>query len=229
MVWTGAWNSGTTYTLNQGVSYNGSSYVALAGSTNDPPPSANWSLLASKGDAGPQGVAGPQGIQGVAGPAGPQGTQGIQGPIGPAGPQGIQGEPGAPGFQSAKYVIDFSNNAFKAAATEVALNLLNVPADAVVFGTRIKHSQQWGAGVTLKIGDSSGATEDLKRFYSSLFDLNRAVGAGEFDDWSQFGSPTTLADQMVVRFTSPTNFGNGSATNLVAGSVTIWVTYLQLP
>lgn len=51
-VWRGAWDSGTTYAVSDGVSYNGSSYIATAVSTNSAPPSANWDVLAGKGDPG---------------------------------------------------------------------------------------------------------------------------------------------------------------------------------
>lgn len=50
--WTGAWNSGTAYVINDGVIYNGTSYIAIANNTNSAPPSANWNTLASKGTDG---------------------------------------------------------------------------------------------------------------------------------------------------------------------------------
>ena len=46
----GEWNSLTGYVINDTVQYLGSSYRANAASTNDPPPSANWDLVAAKGD-----------------------------------------------------------------------------------------------------------------------------------------------------------------------------------
>lgn len=50
--WTGAWNSGTAYDINDGVSYGGSSYICVTAHTNSVPPSANWNLLATKGTDG---------------------------------------------------------------------------------------------------------------------------------------------------------------------------------
>jgi hypothetical protein len=48
----GAWSSSTTYDPNDVVSYNGNSYLANATNTNSAPPSANWTLLAAKGETG---------------------------------------------------------------------------------------------------------------------------------------------------------------------------------
>ena len=50
--WRGAWNSGTAYAVNDGVSYSGSSYICTTAHTNSAPPSANWNTLASKGTDG---------------------------------------------------------------------------------------------------------------------------------------------------------------------------------
>ena len=62
-----AWTAGSIYRPGEAVPYNGSSYVALHLNQNDPPPSGNWALIASKGDAGPAGPAGAVGPQGPAG------------------------------------------------------------------------------------------------------------------------------------------------------------------
>lgn len=62
------WNAGSIYRPCDAVPYNGSSYAAIHWNQNDPPPSPNWALIASKGDTGP---AGPQGEVGPRGPAGP--------------------------------------------------------------------------------------------------------------------------------------------------------------
>lgn len=51
--WLGPWSAATSYVASDGVSYNGSSYIALGPNSNDPPPGTNWSLLAEAGAAGP--------------------------------------------------------------------------------------------------------------------------------------------------------------------------------
>ncbi len=99
ITWKGAWSDLAAYTINDAVSYQGSSYIALVNNTNlvpDANPTA-WGLLAQKGDAGlqgPEGIAGPTGPQG---PAGPQGIAGVAGPQGQAGLEGLQGPAGADG------------------------------------------------------------------------------------------------------------------------------------
>lgn len=51
--WLGFWNSATTYAIRDAVSYNGSSYYAIAANTNEAPPNASfWNLLAQKGTDG---------------------------------------------------------------------------------------------------------------------------------------------------------------------------------
>ena len=94
MTWQGAWNLSATYNQNDGVSYNGSSYISLIPNNTGNEPdtgAAAWSLVAAVGAAGAQGAVGP------AGPAGATGAIGPQGPIGPAGPQGPQGATGPAG------------------------------------------------------------------------------------------------------------------------------------
>ena len=51
--WLGTWSSGTTYAIRDAVAYNGSSYYAIAISTNQAPPNASfWNLLAERGTNG---------------------------------------------------------------------------------------------------------------------------------------------------------------------------------
>ena len=112
LTWQGAWDSGTTYALNDAVLYNGSSYVSLqAGNLANPPDLSPtfWSLLAHEGATGPagetgaagptgaEGPIGPMGVTGPAGATGPQGPTGTTGPIGPSGPIGLTGPTGTTG------------------------------------------------------------------------------------------------------------------------------------
>lgn len=63
--WKGEWSGATTYAINEGVSYNGASYIAIAAGANHAPPNASyWVVVSAKGDTGAQGV------QGNTGPAG---------------------------------------------------------------------------------------------------------------------------------------------------------------
>lgn len=107
MTFKSAWLNTTTYNVDDVVTYQGSSYLALLTNTNIPPDTdvTKWSLLAQKGDPGPTGATGAQGPQGPVGATGPQGSQGPQGPqgqtgpTGATGPQGLQGVTGATGPQ----------------------------------------------------------------------------------------------------------------------------------
>jgi hypothetical protein len=93
--WQGTWNSSTAYVADDAVYYNGTSYVAIASSTNQAPPNATyWDVLA-QGGAGPTGPTGATGNTGSTGPTGPQGPTGATGPTGPQGPTGATGPTGA--------------------------------------------------------------------------------------------------------------------------------------
>jgi hypothetical protein len=68
VVWRGTWVSGTVYDAGDGVTYNGSSYHRLTDGDGTTPPStdtANWEIIAAKGDTGPAGPAGPTGLAGI--------------------------------------------------------------------------------------------------------------------------------------------------------------------
>jgi hypothetical protein len=102
-----AFNPKPSYNVNDVVTYNGSSYAAIAASSgpNNPTPDTNpaaWSVMAAQGSTGPAGspgTQGPQGSQGPQGATGSQGSAGPQGPQGPAGPAGPKGDTGAVGAQ----------------------------------------------------------------------------------------------------------------------------------
>ncbi|WNO47591.1 hypothetical protein [Escherichia phage ES] len=91
----GAWAPGIEYKANDAVAYNGSTWFAVTGNTDETPGTGtSWQVMASQGSRGPAGPEGPQGD------VGPQGEQGIQGPIGatgPSGPQGAKGDTGDTG------------------------------------------------------------------------------------------------------------------------------------
>ncbi len=81
--WLGAWSSSTTYVLDDAISFEGSSYIAVATSTNVIPGNTDyWQLLAQVGAQGPTG---PQGTTGATGATGPQGVAGATGATGAAG------------------------------------------------------------------------------------------------------------------------------------------------
>ena len=68
--WRGAYSNTTTYAANDAVQYNGSAFIATAGTTGVNPgtpasPGTNWSLLAEIGNTGPAG----SGTAGVVAPS----------------------------------------------------------------------------------------------------------------------------------------------------------------
>ncbi len=90
MTFQGTYSSTVNYAEGDGVIYNGSAYVSLAGSNHGNTPDvspAQWSLFAT-GSPGATGSQGPAGPQGVPGAPGLTGAAGAQGPVGATGPQG---------------------------------------------------------------------------------------------------------------------------------------------
>lgn len=99
----GTWSGLETYEVRDTVFYDGSYFICVAQNTNVTPAdtSAEWDLVASKGERGLQGQQGIQGADGPQGIQGPEGIQGIQGETGaqgPTGAQGAQGPQGDPGL-----------------------------------------------------------------------------------------------------------------------------------
>lgn len=83
--WKGTWNSGTAYSVNDCVQYQGSGYVSIQAGTNNTPALAGtafWNLLVQMGNTGATGASstGATGPQGATGSTGPQGTTGSTGP-----------------------------------------------------------------------------------------------------------------------------------------------------
>ncbi|MBO6893595.1 MAG: hypothetical protein JJ866_16760 [Roseibium sp.] len=99
----GTWSGLETYEVRDTVFYDGSYFICVAQNANVTPAdtSAEWDLVASKGERGLQGQQGIQGADGPQGIQGPEGIQGIQGETGaqgPTGAQGAQGPQGDPGL-----------------------------------------------------------------------------------------------------------------------------------
>jgi Collagen triple helix repeat (20 copies) len=88
LVYRGAYAAGVNYGLNDGVTYQGSSYISLVANNTGSTPSlspAQWGVLAAQGGTGAVGPAGPMGPVGPAGSSGAAGPAGATGARGPAG------------------------------------------------------------------------------------------------------------------------------------------------
>jgi hypothetical protein len=102
LIFLGAYTAGTGYVPSDVVTYQGSSYVAVANSMNIAPAGAttsgaDWAVMAQAGAAGANGLQGAQGQSGPQGAAGPQGVAGLTGVpgiVGPSGPTGATGPVG---------------------------------------------------------------------------------------------------------------------------------------
>jgi hypothetical protein len=111
----GQFSVSVSYYVNDVVTYNGSTYIAVydfpANIGNSPLAFSNtWLLFTAKGDTGPTGATGIQGTTGTQGTTGSQGTIGTQGLNGT---QGVQGITGASGSSSSyfNYKADASSQA----------------------------------------------------------------------------------------------------------------------
>ena len=101
-----AFVASASYAIDDVVTFNGSSYVAILASAGpgNPTPNLNpsaWSVMAQVGAAGATGAQGPAGTTGATGPQGAAGATGAQGPTGPQGLQGLIGLTGAQGQSGA--------------------------------------------------------------------------------------------------------------------------------
>lgn len=67
-IWKGAWSGAMAYSVDDVVSYQGTTYIAIQAGTNKNPATQTsfWSVMAQKGDTGPTGDAGPAGADGFA-------------------------------------------------------------------------------------------------------------------------------------------------------------------
>ena len=95
----GIWDSGTTYNVNDVVSYGGQSYLALSSNTNKQPSvwPAIWQVFSAAGTSGSSGTSGSNGTDGSSGSSGSNGSSGSSGSSGSNGSSGTSGATGASG------------------------------------------------------------------------------------------------------------------------------------
>ncbi len=99
----GAWMSTTTYAVNDAVTENGATFIAVVANVGHNPATdsgTHWKLLAAAGTTGATGAAGAKGANGTNGNTGATGPQGPVGPLGPSCANGTtgprEGSPPAP-------------------------------------------------------------------------------------------------------------------------------------
>ena len=232
-----AFDNSLAYAINDVVTYNGSSYVAISTNQgpNNPTPDANsaaWSLMAQQGTAGavgpagpagpigPQGVAGPQGSTGLPGPSGPQGIPGATGPAGPAGPQG---PPGSSGSLECVATIPYSSLAGFSTLGPASVDTgCELPANSFVSGLKIKHSTAFsGSGITAMAVSLGRSFAAQSQDYAPAFDVFQPVNSTAF--WIDAGAAEKDdgAHEIYAWFTST----GGNLSAATAGTVTIWIRY----
>ena len=128
--------------------------------------------------------------------------------------------------------ILYSNSAFTAAATTATVALATMPAGAIITGTDVKHSAQFsdGAGSITDVSVSIGSAGGGATFYDSARSIGEVTAAGNTALYTatMFKRYTAASEALNAVFTATgANFGNGSATSLTGGSVTIRYCYVN--
>jgi hypothetical protein len=217
--WRGPWVSVASYAINDVVSYQGSSYLAVAPSSNQAPPSAPWVLMAQVGAQGPTGTTGATGPQGPTGATGGVGPQGNPGPTGATGPQGPAGTPGA----------NIATLVYEAQAqTGSTITLPQAPATNGILGVDINGQSQiqtrdWtisGAVITLS---SPMAGDDVHVEY--LISTGTGTDAASVDGFSAYAATNVQPSALVATGTDhklPAGAVPAIANLLTNGGFEIW-------
>jgi len=112
VTWKGTYNAAVAYVKNDGVAYQGASYLATQSSTGQTPGSSSsyWDVMADQGSTGSNGndgsngtngTNGTNGQDGATGQTGAQGSTGATGAAGSDGNDGADGDDGADGADGA--------------------------------------------------------------------------------------------------------------------------------
>ncbi len=186
----GPWDSATDYAANDLVSHGGSSYLAVAASTNDAPPSANWMLIAAKGEPGQDGT---------------NGSDGAQGPIGPIGLVNAGVYNPATAYDPTDYVIDNGSTWVCVAATTGNAPPV-LPVESNTWWSLLARKGQDGTGT----GDMQAANNlsDLVDPDTALDNLGgTAVGKAVFTAADQAAARATVGALGVIRVQTFTSSG----------------------
>ena len=135
----------------------------------------------------------------------------------------------------APYTITSANAAFIVANTVADVTLFTLPQYGKVMGNTIKHSVQYsdGGGAMTDVSVSVGNAIAPYTQYSPSSSIGEvtAVADTTFYDTTGFSSTTMAAAGGTVSahfIATGRNFGNGAATFLTGGSVTVWACSLRV-
>lgn len=125
--------------------------------------------------------------------------------------------------------VTIPNTALVAADLTQAVPITTLPANAVVTGVRIKHSEAFAATDMTSLKVSVGV-EGAATSYTSAFDVTQAVSATALSDTALFKGVSAASHAVIATFTAEgANLGDDDETALTAGSVDIYVHYFVLP
>lgn len=168
--WRGTWSSGVIYNAYDSVNFLGTSYVAVRTNSNvtpTPAATADWNILAQKGDTGAQGATGPQGNTGPTGPTGATGPQGPQGPAGSA----------SAAWLPTNTVGQSFDRRYAQASTNVAITSGTLYLFAIVVGPNTTFQTVWGKSGSIAAASSTHC-------WVALYDRNRNLLRVSADDTS---------------------------------------------
>jgi hypothetical protein len=201
-----AFDPNATYAVDDVVTYNGSTYAAIAASAgpNNPTPDTNssaWSVLAQ------EGAPGAGGSQGPAGPAGSSGSQGPQGIPGAGGASGATGPAGASPF-----TLDGSSAVFTTGSVGLGVDPPSSTAELDVTSTtkgllapRMTTAQR----LAITTPANGLIVYDTQLVSLEVYD---AVGAV----WNQLADTSTTGSVTSVSGTAPISVANGTTTPTIS-------------
>jgi hypothetical protein len=200
-----AFNASASYAIDNVITYNGSTYVAIAASAgpNNPTPDTNpsaWSVMAEEGAPGAPGAAGAAGAAGSAGSQGPQGIPGASGAPGAAGPQGPAG--------ASPFTLDGSNAVFTTGSVGIGVDPPSSTAELdITSTTKGLLAPRMTTAQRLAIASPANGliVYDTQLVSLEVYD---AVGAV----WNQLADTATTGSVTSVTASAPLSVTNGTST-----------------
>ncbi len=139
---------------------------------------------------------------------------------------------GAHGPLMQNYPVAYTVNEYKGASTSMAKTLLTLTANQKIGMICVRVATAFaGTGVTSMVCSVGTSTTNNKAVYAPEFSVMQTSGSNCLP---LFSSATDLAEpdsslNVVLHCRANTNFGNGSATVLTQGSLTVAVQTVDLP